>query len=152
MSISRNICLLLLLVTLLCGVGISQRKPVPTPSAPVDQAGRATAAFAEIALKRADLEAELQSLLIDYTDEFPRVKELKFALTRIEVQTARLGDMKPAERDRATTALGKLMVRKVEAETDLWKVQQDYADNHPDVRRAKKKVEIFEKAIAEILS
>ena len=42
-------------------------------------------------------------------------------------------------------------VRKVEAEIELWKVQQDYADNHPDVRRAKKKVEIYEKAIKEIL-
>jgi hypothetical protein len=43
------------------------------------------------------------------------------------------------------------MVRKVESEIDLWKLQQSYADGHPDVRRAKKRVEIFEKAIKEIL-
>jgi hypothetical protein len=42
-------------------------------------------------------------------------------------------------------------MRKVDAEIELWKVSQDYADAHPDVKRARKKVEIFEKAIKEIL-
>ena len=43
------------------------------------------------------------------------------------------------------------MVRKVEAEVDLWRLQQSYADGHPDVKRAKRRLEIFEKAIKEIL-
>lgn len=89
--------------------------------------------------------------MIDYTDDFPKVKELKYELSRIEGESVRLNAIKAAERDKATAALGKLMVRKVEAEVDLWKVQQDYADAHPEVKRAKKKVEIFEKAIKEIL-
>ncbi len=43
------------------------------------------------------------------------------------------------------------MVRKVDAEVELWRLQQALADNHPDVKKAKKKVEIFEAAIKEIL-
>lgn len=127
----------------------AQPKAVPTPTNV--QSGKATAAYAEVALKRADVEAELESLLVEYTDEFPKVKEFRFALTRIDAEATRLGTIKAAERDRATAALGKLMVRKVEAEIELWKVQQDYADAHPDVKRAKKKVEIYEKAIKEVL-
>lgn len=127
----------------------AQPKAVPTPT--TVQSGKATAAYAEVALKRADVEAELESLLVEYTDEFPKVKEFRFALTRIDAEATRLGTIKAAERDRATAALGKLMVRKVEAEIELWKVQQDYADAHPDVKRAKKKVEIYEKAIKEVL-
>jgi len=130
-------------------LGQTPPKPVPTPA--IVQGTKATAAYAEVALKRADVEAELESLLVEYTDEFPKVKELKYTLTRIDAEGGRLSGIKPADRDRATAALGKLMVRKVEAEIELWKVQQDYADNHPDVRRAKKKVEIYEKAIKEIL-
>jgi len=121
------------------------------PPVAIDQSSKATAAYAEIALRRADVEAELESLLVEYTDEFPKVRELKYSLTRVDAEVARLAAIKPAERDRATSALGKLMVRKVEAELELWKLSQDYADNHPEVRRAKKKVEIYERAIKEIL-
>ena len=130
--------------------GQTNRKPFPTPETSTGSP-TATAAFAEIALKRAEYEADLEALLVDYTDDFPKVKELRFALTRIEAETARLKAMKAADRDSATSALGKLMIRKVESEIDLWKLQQSYADGHPEVRRAKKRVEIFEKAIKEIL-
>ena len=129
----------------------SQAQPKAVPAPTTVQVGKATAAYAEVALKRADAEAELESLVVEYTDEFPKVKELRFALARNDAEATRLGSIKAADRERATAALGKLMVRKVEAEVELWKVQQDYADAHPDVKRAKKKVEIYEKAIKEIL-
>lgn len=129
--------------------GQTNRKPA-VPVDPSSVAGSsATAAFAEIALRRAETEADLEALLVDYTDDFPKVKELRFTLTRIDAEIARLKAMKTS--DRATSALGKLMVRKVEAEVELWKLQQSYADGHPEVRRAAKRVEIFEKAIKEIL-
>lgn len=149
MNVSR---FLIPVVLMLGGVSVfaqTQPKAVTTPT--IVQGGKATAAYAEVALKRADVEAELESLLVEYTDEFPKVKELRFALARIDAEAIRLGSIKAADRERATAALGKLMVRKVEAEIELWKVQQDYADAHPDVKRAKKKVEIYEKAIKEVL-
>ena len=149
MNISRFLIPVVVVIGTVSALGQAPPKPVPTPT--IAQSAKATAAYAEVALKRADVEAELESFLVEYTDEFPRVKELKYALTRIDVEGSRLGSIKPGERDRATAALGKLMVRKVEAEIELWKVQQDYADEHPEVKRAKKKVEIFEKAIKEIL-
>jgi hypothetical protein len=137
------------LIGTVSALGQAQPKPVPTPS--LAQGAKATAAYAEIALKRADIEAELESLLVDYTDDFPKVKELKYALARVDGETLRIISIKAADRDRATAALGKLMVRKVEAEIALWKLQEDYADSHPEVKRAKKRVEIYEKAIKEIL-
>ena len=143
--------LLPLVFMIASGFVLGQTQPKTVSAPPSAQAAKATAAYAEVALKRADVEAELEALLIDYTDDFPKVKELKYELSRIEGESVRLNAIKAAERDKATAALGKLMVRKVEAEVDLWKVQQDYADAHPEVKRAKKKVEIFEKAIKEIL-
>jgi hypothetical protein len=128
-----------------------QTKPKAVPVQSIVQGSKSTAAYAEVALKRADVEAELESLLVEYTDEFPKVKELKYALSRIDAEALRLAPIRIADRDRATTALGKLMVRKVEAEVEHWKLQQDYADAHPEVKRAKRKVEIYENAIKEIL-
>lgn len=138
-----------MLLTCVLAVSGQVRKPTPAPVA--DQSSKSTVAFAEIALKRADTEAELESLLVEYTEEFPKVRELRYSIARIDLEIARLAAIKPTDRERATSALGKLMVRKVNAEIDLWRLSQDYADAHPEVKRAKKKVEIFEKAIKEIL-
>ena len=112
---------------------------------------KATAAYAEVALRRAEMEAEVESLLLDYTDDFPRIKELRFALGRVRAESDRLTAITAAENGKATTALGKLIVRKIESEIDLWKLQQNYAEGHPDVKKAKKRVEVFENAIKEIL-
>jgi len=45
-----------------------------------------------------------------------------------------------------------LIVRRIELETDVWNLQRNYKDEHPDVKRAKRKVEIYENAISEILN
>jgi len=43
------------------------------------------------------------------------------------------------------------MLRKVEIETQLDALRAQYKDDHPDVRKARKKVETYEAAIKEIL-
>jgi len=55
------------------------------------------------------------------------------------------------ETSKLTLALGKLMVRRAELETDLWNLRKKYDDNHPDVKRARRKITIYESAIREIL-
>jgi hypothetical protein len=124
----------------------ASKGPVTVPNA-----FKASSAYAETSLRRTEIQAELESTLIDYTEEFPKIKELRFALARIREEEGRLSTIAPASLERATQALGKLMVRKVDAEVDLWRLQQSLADGHPDVKRAKKRVEIYEAAIAEIL-
>lgn len=112
---------------------------------------RSSPAYAEILLRKTDFEAELESLVLEYTEEFPKVLELRFSVALLQKETERLLAVKPGEASKLTLALGKLIVRRVELETDLWKLQKNYKDEHPEVKRAKRKVEIYSKAINEIL-
>src|SRR5688500_15084315 len=89
--------------------GQGTKKPVANDG-PGSGNPKATAAYAELALRRAEMEADLESLLLDYTEDFPRVKELKFALGRVKSESERLTAIPPAEKDKATAALGKLIV------------------------------------------
>ena len=113
---------------------------------------RSSPAFAELQLKRTESISELESVILEYTEEFPKVTELRFVVTLIDRDIARISKVKPAESSKLTLALGKLMVRKIELETDMWNVQRTYKDEHPDVKRAKRKVEIYEAAINDILN
>src|SRR5687768_3588662 len=112
----------------------------------------ASPAYAELLLKRTELQSQLESLVLEYTEEFPKVKEIRQTLVLIERESARLGKVKPADSSRLTLALGRLMIRKIELETDLWGLRKTFQDEHPDVKRAQRRVEIYEAAIGEILN
>lgn len=111
----------------------------------------ASPAYAELLLRRTELESELESLTVEYTDEFPKVQESRQSLVLIRRESERLARVKPAEAGKLTLALGKLIVRKIELEIDMWNLLRSYREEHPDVKRAKKRVDIYETAIKEIL-
>lgn len=127
-------------------------KPSPTPIATIDlQPIRSSPAYAELLLHRTDLESNLDALLVDYTEEFPKVKDIRLELGFLKTEMDRLMAVKPADAAKLSQALGQLMLRKVEIETQLDALRAQYKDDHPDVRKARKKVETYEAAIKEIL-
>lgn len=116
---------------------------------PTANAAKSSAAYAEVLLRKAELTAELEGLLLDYTEEFPKIKALRHEISLLQKDLEKLAAV--TDVSRLSSALGKLMVRRVELQVDLWALQKQYSDDHPDVKRAKRKVEIYEQAIKEIL-
>ena len=131
------------------GIGQGREKVNATPI--LNSSATSSPAYAEILLKKTEMQSELESLVIDYTEDYPKVVEIRYSLTVLQKVSERMLAVKPAESSKLTLALGKLLVRKIELETDLWSLQKNYKDDHPDVKRAKRKVEIYEAAIKEIL-
>lgn len=117
----------------------------------VEQMVKSSAAYTEILLKKTELEAELEDLLVNYTLEYPKVKEIQFQLGLIKNILDKLFTTKPDESQKLTTALGKLIVQKLEHETELWQLKEKYSDEHPEVKKAKRKVLVYESAIKDVL-
>ncbi|HEY0429178.1 MAG TPA: hypothetical protein VGC76_15465 [Pyrinomonadaceae bacterium] len=128
---------------------VTKTKITPVSDKPGAQAIKASAAYAEVLLQKTELSAELENLLLDFTDEYPKVKELRFEVGLLQKDLEKL--LAVSDASRLTTPLGKLLVRRAQLATDVWNLQTQYNDDHPDVKRAKRKVEIFEQAIKEIL-
>jgi uncharacterized protein involved in exopolysaccharide biosynthesis len=146
--------LMALMLTATCsaqlpGDSISVRKIVEIPLK--NQAILSSPAYADLLLQKTELQSSLDSLLVDYTEEHPKVKEIRVELRYIQVEMGRLLAVKPEDAPRLTDALGKLMLRKVELEAQLDNLRTQYKEDYPDVRKAKKKVDAFEAAIKEIL-
>ena len=143
-----KICLVLAIV--LFSFLLPQAQTIKKPS-PLGAAVKSTAAYAEILFRRTERESELEEFLLDYTEEFPKVKEIKFELSLLQKELDKITAVSASDSDKLTLALGKLIVRKTEIETDLWNLRRQYADDHPEVRRARRKAEVYERAIKEIL-
>ena len=141
----KQLVLLFAVILGLAGLSISQT------SAPSPAHVRASSAYAELLLHKAELESTLESLLVDYNEEYPKVKQLRVESTLVNAEMMRLIAVKPADAGKLTLALGRLMLRKVELETELNTLRLQYKDDHPDVRKLKRKIDVFESAIREIL-
>jgi hypothetical protein len=148
---SLTVFALLLIATAAAAVPAQTVRTAKPAAAADNQAARSSPAFSELVLRRAEIEADLESLLLEFTEDYPKVKTNRYTLTQLQKQIDIVLAVKPADASKLTLALGKLMVKKVELDTDVWSLQQTLADGHPDVKRAKRKVEIFDKAIKEIL-
>ncbi len=118
---------------------------------PADGHIRSSAAYAEVVLRTAEVRAELESIIADYTEESARIIDLRYELGALVKINETLTAVRPTDSGKLTLALGKLLVRKAALDTDLARLLRSYKPEHPDVRRANKKVEIFDRAIKEVL-
>ena len=128
---------------------LKKPQPAGSPNPAANRMTQGTPAYAEVLLRETEARAEAEALSSEYTDDHPKVKEARHSLSLLQKERARL--LLSFDPEKLTLALGKLLVRKVDAEVELWRLQQNLADGHPDVKRAKRKVEIYEAAIKEIL-
>ena len=112
---------------------------------------KSSPAYAETLLYKTELEAEREDLLVSYTAEFPKVQEVEFKLKFIKLEMDKFFNVEASESQKLTLALGKLIVRKVELEADLWTLKKKYGNEHPEVKKAEKRVLIFQTAINNII-
>lgn len=131
--------------------GGAKTRPAAAITPDAAQILKGTPAYAEVLFRRTELESDLESLLVDYTEDYPKIKEIRLELSLIRKETNRLLAIKSADAPKLTLALGKLIVRKVTLQSELDALLLQYKDQHPDVKRAKRKVDIYEAAIKEIL-
>ena len=129
----------------------SKTKTVQIAAKQIAQAVKFSPAYAELLLRKTEREAELEEFLLDYTDEFPKVKEIKFELGILQKQLEKVSAVSASDAPKLSLALGKLLVRKTELEVDLWNLLKQYNADHPEVKRAKRKIEVYENAVREIL-
>jgi hypothetical protein len=137
----------IVLLGLIFSAAFAQTKAKPATANSV----KSTPAFAEIILLKTEVESRLEELLLDYKEEYPEVKKNRVELGFINKELDKLLKLDASQMPKLTLALGKLLVRKIELQSDLSALLENYKEDNPEVLRAKKKLEIFEKAIAEIM-
>lgn len=112
---------------------------------------RSSPAYAEVLLRKTELLAEIEAYMADYTEENPKVIDTRLELNTLTKDIDRIYAVRPSETGKLTQALGKLIVRRAALEADFSRLLRTYSKDHPDVKRAKQRVKVFESAIKEIL-
>src|SRR5688572_30756588 len=122
--------LLLLSIALVGFATICQAQQPGAETGPV----RSSPAYAEVLLRRTELQADLEALLESYTETNPKVVDLRFELAGLDNAMTRLFGVRPSETTKLTLALGKLLVKRAALETELARLSRSYNKDHPDVK------------------
>jgi hypothetical protein len=112
---------------------------------------KSSAAYAEVALRKAELQADLESFLADYTEANPKIVDIRTELTSINRSLERIYAVAPSDTGKLTAALGKMIVKKAALDAELARLQRTYGKEHVEVKRAQRRVDSFDSAINEIL-
>ncbi|MFM9903337.1 MAG: hypothetical protein ACKVQJ_02065 [Pyrinomonadaceae bacterium] len=138
--------LLLATFWLLSLIGLGQQVP-----ANETKQIKSSPAFAEILLRKTELLADLEAVLADYTESSPKIMDLRFEIASLDRSLEKIFAVKPADAGKLTLALGKLIVRRASLDGERERLTRSYSKDHPEVKRARRRVEVFDLAIKEIL-
>jgi hypothetical protein len=95
---------------------------------------RSSAAYAELKLRRTEVEADIEAFSAEYTEQSPRIVDLRLELAVLDTGVARLMRAKPSDPARLTVSLGKLLVRHAALSVEAAKLLRTYAPDHPGGR------------------
>lgn len=112
---------------------------------------RASPAYAEILLRKTELQADIDAFGGDYTEASTKMIELRAELASLDRSLEKVFAVRPSETGKLTQGLGKLIVKKAALDVELDRSLRRYSKEHPETRRAQRRVDRFEAAIAEIL-
>lgn len=138
--IRTAILLAIFLTPLLCYAQTQEPGPI-----------RSSPAYSEVLLRKTELQADLEAFLADYTEANPKIIDIRFEIASLDKSLEKIFGVKPSETGKLTLALGKLIVKRASLETEYARLLRTYNADHPEVKRAKRRVEIFDSAIKEVL-
>jgi capsule polysaccharide export protein KpsE/RkpR len=137
------LCLSALISPLYC----LAQKEQPAEAGPI----RSSPAYAEVLLRKTEIQADLEALSAAYTETNPKILDLRSEQNSLDKMLEKIYGVKPSETGKLTLALGKLIVRKAALETEVSRLLRSYTKDQVEVKRAARRVEIFDAAISEIL-
>ena len=112
---------------------------------------KSSPAYAEVLLRKTEIQSDLEALVADYTETNPKIVDLRAELRSLDKLLERIYSVKPSETSKLTLALGRLIVRRAALETELTRLSRSYTKDQNEVKRATKRIEIFDAAINDIL-
>jgi uncharacterized protein involved in exopolysaccharide biosynthesis len=112
---------------------------------------KSSPAYGELVMRKVEVEADLKQLLVDYTEEHPRAKEKKVELDALNREMDKIAAMDNAMIPKLTSTIGKLILRKIELEAEMFRLSGQYAKDHPFIKKTRDKLEVIEGEIQKAL-
>ena len=122
----------------------------PTPTAPIDP--RTTQAYSVLVERRVKVQAQLETMLAEYSSEWPPARQLQAELDALKVEMKKMGEMDQPMMPKLTSGIGSLILRKTVLISEIKMLLEEQSSEWPPLKEKQRELELLNKQIEKILS
>jgi hypothetical protein len=111
---------------------------------------RTTEAYSLLIQRKVKVQAELESLLSEYTSDWPKAKRLQFELDTLKTEMKKMSEVVKPEVLKLTSGFGSLILRKVSLATDIHMLAEEQGVDWPLLKDKQRELELLEKEILKL--
>jgi len=112
---------------------------------------KTTPAYSMLIQRKVKVQAELETLLNQYTSEWPAAKRLRYELDAIEAEMNTMAETMAPKIVRLTSGYGSLILRKISLTAELQALLQGYGSDWPEAKTRRKELNLLEGELQEIM-
>jgi uncharacterized protein involved in exopolysaccharide biosynthesis len=117
----------------------------------MDTNPRTTPAYSLLVQRKVKVQAELETLLAEYSSDWPPAKRLQFELDTLKVEMKKLAETDEAQIPKLTNGYGTLLLRRAALESEIESLSQEQGSDWPDVKQKRRELELLDNELKEIL-
>jgi hypothetical protein len=112
---------------------------------------KTTPAYSMLILRKVKAQAELESLLEQYSSEWPKAKSLQFELDALKIEMKKMAEVTDLKVSKMTSGYGTLILRKVSLDAEIQSLLLEEGSDWPEVRDKQRELELLDKEIQKIV-
>jgi hypothetical protein len=120
------------------------------PSAP-EQNPKTTQAYSMLIQQKVKLQAELESLLSEYSSDWPKTKKVQFELDTLKSEMKKMAEVEESKVIKLTSGFGSLVLRRIALATEVHMLLEEEGSEWPTYKLKQRELELLDKEIQKLM-
>jgi uncharacterized protein involved in exopolysaccharide biosynthesis len=112
---------------------------------------KTTPAYSLLVQRRVKVQAELETVLEEYSSDWPPAKRLQFELDALKVEMKKLAETDEAQIPKLTNGYGTLLLRRAALESEIESLSQEQGSDWPNLKQKQRELELLDNELKKIL-
>ena len=116
-----------------------------------EQNPRTTQAYCMLIQEKVKLQAELESLVREYSSDWPKSKRVQFELDTLESEMKKMAEIEESKVIKLTAGYGSLVLRRIALATDAHVLLEEEGPEWPTLKQKQRELELLDKEIQKLM-
>ena len=116
-----------------------------------EQNPKTTQAYSMLIQQKVKLQAELESLLIEYSSDWPKSKMLQFKLDTLKSEMKKMAEVEESKVIKLTSGFGSLVLRRITLATEVHVLLEEQGSEWPTFKLKQRELELLDKEIQKLM-
>ena len=116
-----------------------------------EQNPRTTQAYCMLIQEKVKLQAELESLVSEYSSDWPKSKRVQFELDTLKSEMKKMAEVEESKVIKLTAGYGSLVLRRIVLATDAHVLLEEEGQEWPTFKQKQRELELLDKEIQKLM-